>query len=210
MRHTSLVATLLSTGLLFSAGQAVAESWTIGGNVGYAMGDASAGAINRQLSDLGLNATATNNVESRRAWQVYLGYQHTPEVGFEVGYVNLGQVTTTLSGTTDDINTFLTSVEDIHPQTANGWQATASYRYPVDKTSNVIVKAGLLDWVNRYTLETTTVSRTVNNTGASGVVGLGFETELATNVLLSANVSHYRISGEPVSITDLGILYKFD
>ncbi|MCF6254355.1 MAG: hypothetical protein L3J38_06355, partial [Thiomicrorhabdus sp.] len=128
----------------------------------------------------------------------------------EVGYVNLGQVSTTLSGSTSDINTFVTSVHDIPPQTAQGWQAVGSYRYAIDNASNIVVKAGLLDWTNQYTLKTTTVSQKVNNNGISGVIGLGIETELVSNIMLSADVSHYRIKGEPISILDFGVMYRFD
>jgi len=209
MKHCNILISL-SAGLLLSVGQAQANNWTIGGNIGYAMGSESADSINRQLSDLGLNATATSNRDNRNTWQAYIGYQYTPKWGVEVGYVDLGEVTTTLSGSTSDINTFLTSVSDIHPQTAQGWQLVGSYRHSADNASNIVVKAGLLDWTNQYTLETTTVSRKVNNNGVSGVVGLGFETELVANVMFSANVSHYRIEGEPVSILDFGVMYRFD
>lgn len=199
-----------SVALLFFVGHVQASNWTLGGSLGYAVGDAGTSAINRQLSDLGLNATATSNSDNRNAWKAYIGYQHTSNWGGEVGYVNLGQVTTTLSGRTSDINAFLTSVRDIPPQTAQGWQAVGSYRYSIDNASNVVIKTGLLAWTNQYTLKSTTVSQKVSNNGVSGVMGLGVETEFISNVMFSANASHYRIEGEPISVLDFGVMYRFD
>lgn len=202
--------TILVAGLLLPLAQAVAGTWTVGGNLGYALGDANATSLNQKISSMGLNASATNNAQNRKNWQAYVGYQYTPKWGLEIGYVDLGRVETTFTGTIADFDTFITTVQNIHPQTAQGWQASASYRYSVDKDSNAVLKVGVLDWTNRYTLASTSVTRTFNNNGISGVIGLGFETKLIDKWLFNVNLSRYNIDGEPVSIVDLGLLYRFE
>jgi hypothetical protein len=122
---------LLTAGLLLPLGGAWAGDWTVGGSLGRAQGDTAASELNNQLSAQGLNATASSSEDSRTAWQLYVGYDYTRAWGVEAGYVDLGKVKTSFSGTTTDIDTFLASASDIHPQTAQGWQLSGHFRYPL-------------------------------------------------------------------------------
>lgn len=201
---------LIAAGLLLPLAEALAGSWVIGGSIGSAKGDAGAGALNSQLAAQGLNATASSSDDDRMAKKLYLGYRYTANWGLEFGYVDLGQISTTFSGTVVDIDTFLTSVSDIHPQTAQGWQLSGSYRFALGTHSSLVVQAGVLDWSSKYELEAATTSRTVSSSGVSGLYGMGVERSLGDKTKLSFDYTRYTIDGEPISILGVGFSYRLN
>ena len=202
--------TLLIAGLVLPLSEALAGSWGVTGNIGHARGDADATVLNNQISAQGLNATASSSKLNRTAWQLMLAYQYTPEWSVELGYVDLGDVATKLSGNTADINSFLTSVSDIHPQTAYGWQLSASYHYPVEETLSIVVRAGILNWRSKYRLESTEASLAVNADGNSGMFSLGIDKGLGQNKIINFNYSQYDIDGESIPVLGVGLTYTFN
>lgn len=200
---------LLTGGLLLPLGEAIADNWQLGANIGAASGDTSASALNNQLSSQGLSATASSNDDNRMAWKLYVGYQHTATWGMEFGYVDLGKINTTIDGTTADINTFLTSVADIHPQTAQGWTLSGTYRHPFSATNALLLRAGVYDWSSDYQLKSAGISRTVNSDGTSGIFGLGFETKVGSGIMLTFDYARYSIDGESILVLSAGTSYRF-
>jgi hypothetical protein len=202
--------TLLVAGLLLPLSQALAGSWGISGHIGRAMGDTDNSDLNNQINSQGLNATASSSQHNRTAWQLLLSYRYTPAWSVELGYVDLGDVSTNLSGNTANIDAFLTSVSDIHSRTAYGWQLSASYHYPIDATANVVVRAGVLDWRSKYRLQTNTASHTVSEDDVSGMYSLGIDKDLGQNKTLNVNYSRYDIDGETIPVLAVGLTYTFN
>jgi len=201
---------LIVAGLLLPLGEALAGSWMVGGSLGRAMGDTSAGALDSQLAAQGLDATASSSDDHRTAKKIYLGYQYTSNLGLEFGYVDLGQVNTTFSGTTVDINSFLSSAGDIHPQTAQGWQISGIYRHPFEKSKSLKARFGLLAWQSDYTLSTSSISRDLSNSGTSTVLGVGIEIVAVQAIFASIDLDYYKIDNEPISVVSVGISYSFE
>jgi len=189
-------------------GETKVGSWWVGGNIGSARGDTNASDLNNQLTDQGLNATASSD-DSRKAWQLFLGYQDTPTWGVELGYVDLGEVDTSISGSVTDINAFLASVDDIHPQTAQGWQLSGVYRYPIKQHIWLVLRGGILDWSSKYKLKAAGASRTVKSSGKSGTYGLGAEMEMNEVTRASINYGRYSVDGESISVLSAGVSYRF-
>ncbi len=202
--------TVLVVVLVLTLGKAFAGGWTISGDIGVAQGGTDMSILNSQISEEGLDVTANSSDDNRIAWQVLLSYQYTPEFGVEIGYVDLGEVSATLQGATAEIDTFLTTVSDIHPLTAIGWQLSASYRIPVDSTLSIKLRAGILDWRSKYKLETTGASHTVTGSGSSGVFAAGIEKSIGQNRNLNFTYSRYDIDRESVSILGVGLTYRVD
>lgn len=197
----------LTVALLLPIGTAFAGDWSVGGSLGKAQGDTGTSELNNQLAALGLNATASSTEDSRTAWQLYLGYNYTPNWGVEFGYVDLGKVKTSFSGTATDIDTFLISASDIHPQTAQGWQMSGVYRYPLQESLNLKARLGGFAWGSDYTLSTPTVSRNVSSYGNSVVAGVGVEYEVWGNIVTNLDYDRYSIDGESISVLSVGISY---
>ena len=201
---------LLTASLLLPLGQSLAGEWVIGGELGKARGDTSASQLDSQMVAQGINANASSSDNNRSAWQLSLGYDFEPNWGVELGYVDLGQVDTAFSGTTVDIKSFLTSVSEIHPQTAQGWRIGGAYRHPIAEKSWLLLRGGMLHWRSDYTLSTATVSRSVKASGDGASVGLGVEVEAMANTRVGVNYDRYDIDGESVSVYSAGVSYRFD
>lgn len=201
---------VLVVGLVLTMSEAFAGDWTLSANIGMANGDANMTSLNNQIFEKGLDVTASSSDHNRTAWQFLLGYQYTPEVGVEIGYVDLGEVSTILNGSTTDVDALLNSVSDIHPLTAYGWQLTGTYRFPIEATTSVVFRAGLLDWQSKYKLETTNASHTVTGKGSSGIFGAGIEKDIGQNKKLNFTYSWYDIDGESISVLGVGFTYTVD
>jgi hypothetical protein len=200
----------LSTALLLPLGASYGGDWMVAGSLGMAQGDTAASELNSQLSALGLNATASSTEDNRTAWQLTLGYQYTPRWGVEVGYVDLGKVKTSFSGVTSDVDAFLTTTSDIHPQTAQGWQLSGVFRYPLAQQFGAKARLGGFVWNSDYTLSTATVSRNVSSYGSSVFAGVGVEYTVLRNTVTYLDYDRYTIDGEPVSVLSLGISYRLE
>ena len=201
---------LISASLLLPLSQALAGEWVVSGTLGMALGDTNASQLDKQLKAQGLTANASSNDDNRSAWQLSLGYDYAPNWGVEFGYVDLGQIETTFSGTTVDINSFLTSVSDIHPQTAQGWRMGGVFRQHIAEKSWLLLRGGVLHWRSDYTLSTTSVSRKVKASGVGNTVGLGVEVEVMANTRAGVDYNHYDIDGESISVYSAGVSYRFD
>ena len=196
--------------LLSAVGSASAGEWVVGASYGVANGDSSAGELNSQLAAMGLDATASSPDDSRGAWQAYLGYNYMPQFGVEIGYVDLGEVSTVFSGTATDIDTFIASAGDIHPLTAQGWKLSGTYRHPLGKGVIGAASIGAFAWKSDYTLSTTTVSRDFYSSGIDPVIGLGVEYEVYLDTYLHADYEFFDIDGEDISMFSVGVSYRLE
>jgi len=211
-----LIPMVVCSSVLFAA-NAIAGEWNIGANYGVATGDTGTSDLNKDLAAQGLNATADSSDDTRTAWTLYMGYDFLPNWGVEGGYVDLGEVTTSFSGTATDIDTFLAASSDIHPNTAQGWQLSGVYYYPFEALPQLKAKArvGAFFWESDYTLHGVTAFRNVDESGTDISFGLGLKWMLDqfdwTPPGLSANVNwdRYSIDGEPIDLFSVGLAYRF-
>jgi len=208
-------ATAVLCGVLCS-GNALAGEWNIGASLGSARGDTGTGDLNRELAARGLNATASSSDDSRTAWRLYFGYDYTPNWGVEAGYVDLGEVTTTFTGTATDIDAFLAASGDVHPNTAQGWQLSAVYRQVLGSPRlHAVARLGAFAWSSQYTLQGVGSSRDVDERGTNLSVGLGLQMGLDEIAWMPPGFAghldwdRYSIDGEPIDLLSLGLSYRF-
>ncbi len=188
----------------------VFKRWVVFATIGQAQGDDSASELNSQITAAGLNATSSTSDTTRVSWQVGVGYRFNSKLSAELGYVNLGDVETNFTGVASNVNTFLNTVSDIHPQTANGWRLTGAYRHPVSDKVNVAVRAGMFSWKSEYTLTAPGASSDISDSGTSATYGLGVEMEaFRPELLIGLNYDRYTIDGEEISVVGAGISYPF-
>lgn len=200
---------LMSAALLLPLTPALAGEWVVSGSFGKAIGDTSASQLDNQLTAAGLNANASSNDDNRNAWSLSLGYDFDPNWSVELGYVDLGPVETTFSGTTTDINSFLSGVSTIHPQTAEGWRMAGVFRQPIAEKSWFLLRGGVLNWRSDYTLSTSSVKRSIKASGIGNTVGLGVEVEVMPNTRAGVDYNHYDIDGESITVYSAGVSYRF-
>lgn len=201
--------------LLLQLGVAQAGDWVLGVNYGVAKGDTGAGDLNADLQARGLDAEASSSDDSRTAWRYTLGYEYTPRLGVEFAYVDLGKVETTFSGTAVDIDSFLSSVDDLHPQTAKGWLLGGKYRHGIYDWLHLHGRLGVFSWRSKYTVSGANTSRDVTESGLDFTLGAGVELGLDRMAWMPPGVSvgvdweRYTIDNEPINLWSLGVSYRF-
>ena len=214
MKRLKALFTLVS---LLASATAPASDWTLGASLGIANGETGTREINRQLSDSALDAHASSSDDNRSAWQIRLGYALTPHWGVELGYVDLGDVETTFSGSASDIDSFLSASSDIHPNTADGLLLSGVYRHPLGGLTelNGVVRAGAFAWSSEYRLDGVTTSRTVDESGTGFSFGLGMElglaqmSEAAAALTLQLDWNRFGIDGEHIDLFSIGLSHRF-
>lgn len=191
--------------------------WSLDANLGLAHGETGARELTAQLADSGLDASAVSGDASRFAWQLRLGYSFTPRWGLEIGYVDLGEVETRISGATLDIDAFLAASRDIHQNTAQGILLGGVYRHPLGRIPQLegVVRAGALVWRSDYDL--VSASRTLeveeNGTGLSFGLGLSLGLDrlgsLPSGMAAQLEWQHFDLDGEGIDLISLGLSYRF-
>jgi hypothetical protein len=191
--------------------------WRLGVTLGNANGETGAGDLTTQLIERGLDARASSEDDTRFAWQLRLGYLLTPDWGLEVGYVDLGDVETTFTGSALDIDTFLSASSDVHPNTANGFLFSGVYRYPLGRIPQLTAeaRAGAFIWSSEYDLNGTTRSLKVDENGSDLSFGLGLSWGLDQLELLPPGMAthlewqRFDLDDEWIDLFSLGLSYRF-
>lgn len=209
---------VLTAAWVLMSSQAEAGAWSVGAGYGWASGDTGTGDINSDLRSSGLNAQAKSSDDTRDMWQVFMGYEFTPRWGVEGAYVDLGDVDTTFSGTAVDIDAFLSSSTDIHPNTAQGWQLSGVFRHELGFLPQFrgVGRLGVIAWESDYTLSADGTSWNVSDDGVDLTLGLGLELGLdRISWMPQGFVTHlrwdrYNIDDEPIDTLMLGLSYRIE
>ncbi|MDH5517900.1 MAG: hypothetical protein OEY36_08825 [Gammaproteobacteria bacterium] len=146
-------------------GSLQAEKWTIGMSLAGMSGTSQDDSLNNQLENSGLNATASSPGSIRLIWQLFASYHFSSEWSAELAYLDLGKAETSFTGTAVDIDTFLNSAQEIHPQTAQGFVLSANHFFAIDHDTRLKLRAGMYSWAADYTLQGDTASRSVKQSG---------------------------------------------
>lgn len=186
--------------------------WVIGASFSVKT-DNDDNSLNSQLAASGLNATAKTNNAFRVVWQLYGGYNFSSRWGAELSYLDLGKVETTFTGTAVDIDTFLNSAQNIHPQTAQGWLVSMVHYIPIDSGSRVKARVGTYDWEADYTLQSGSAKKLVNQNGSD--ISFGVSLELGSWRRKNEVIGHikwdsYSIDKKDISVIAVGFSYQFE
>ncbi|MDZ4260996.1 MAG: fibronectin type III domain-containing protein, partial [Pseudomonadota bacterium] len=163
----------------------------------------------RDLTALGLTASVTQTDLSRSGWSPYIGYQMDELLAIELGYVDLGRVTTTISGVTSDLNGYLNAASGVYPTTASGWTFNFVMRKKLYEHLNGLIKFGALIWQADYTLTTATASRKFSDDGMDINFGIGVEMNITPQLPLRLGWNRYRFTDINVDAMELGMAYRF-
>jgi len=161
------------------------------------------------LTALGLTSTVTQTDLSRSGWTPYVGYQINERLAVELGYVDLGDVTTSISGTTTDVNSYLNTATAVHPTTASGWSARIVAQKAFSDKVIGMVNIGAFMWSADYTLASATASKDFDDDGISLSFGLGLQYEVNDHIPVRLGWTRYNLGGVSVHAWELGMGYRF-
>ncbi|HEY5601852.1 MAG TPA: fibronectin type III domain-containing protein, partial [Gammaproteobacteria bacterium] len=171
--------------------------------------DDRSGDFDADLADLGLTGSVTQADLSRSGWSAYIGYQLDEHFAVDLGYADLGDVTTTISGSTTDVNSYLASASAVHPTTASGWTLSFVMRKTLYNRVDGLFRLGAFWWEADYTLASATASRSFSDSGVNGNLGIGVEIKAAPYLPVRLGWSHYEFGGTTVTSWELGVGYRF-
>ncbi|MBI1195981.1 MAG: hypothetical protein GC138_09050 [Gammaproteobacteria bacterium] len=200
---------VLSGGGAASAEELSLKPTYVGVKYLWAKSDERSAEFQSELDALGLTATVTQSDLSRSGWSPYVGYQINELAAVELGYVDLGDATTTIDGLASDVNAYLATASAVHPTSASGWTLDGVLRKHLPNNVDLLARAGVLWWHADYTLSSATASRSFSDRGLNGNLGLGVETELNVRVPVRLGWTRYFFSGTNVDAFELGLGYRF-
>jgi large repetitive protein len=198
--------------LLFFSGSVLAGSWIIGYSMAVTTGSNNDGLLNSQLADSGLNAEADTEDNFRIIWQLYGGYDFAERWGVELGYLDMDMVKTTFTGTAADIDAFLSSAQDIHPQTAQGWLLSMVHYFPINSQNRVKVRIGMYDWVADYTMQGGSITKSISQDGFDLSYGVGLEMGSWHRESAIGHIKwdNYTVDKTEFRVLSVGFSYKFE
>jgi len=181
----------------------------LGGTLGQAHGEVGADEMNRRMANLGYEAQANVSGQDRTAWNLFGGYNVSDYFALELGYVDLGEVRTHLSGSPIDIADYLKSANLVHPRSASGAEVAALARYPFNDQHSVYLRGGWLFANSRYTANADSEFAKRSDNGGEGFFGVGYAYEINRRWGLQLGYERFKVEDENIGMFGLGLRYKF-
>jgi OmpA-OmpF porin, OOP family len=176
MNKTKLFGAMLLT--LGMTANALADNGFYGGaSIGQATIDACDGVTNCDDEDTG--------------WKVFGGWELNPNVAFEAGFVDFGEISGSIGGTS-------VSAE------ADGWTLAAKGTWPVNEQFGVFGKFGAIMW----DVEGGGAADGVSDDGTDLLYGLGAQYMFTDQFGLVGEWEWYDIDSD-VDLFSVGLLFKF-
>ncbi|HED64583.1 MAG TPA: hypothetical protein ENJ09_03405 [Planctomycetes bacterium] len=185
-------------------------NWFRSGFYGGAMagvastGDSSAD-LDRALAKRGYSTDSSLD-DSDSAYNIYGGYRFESSFAVELGYVNLGQTSSTINATPPDLNLFLDDVADVHPVLGRGFQLCGRW-FAVDRERvNLSVSAGF--WVWNADIDAQAGTGEVSRSDRSGIdptIGVAATLGLTDRLDLRAAWDRYYLDGDSADAFWLGV-----
>jgi len=198
--------------LVAGAAQAAeAGQWYVGGAFNRVSGGQSAGDIAASLEREGFTADAIDVDDlERNGFRLFGGYRFTPNWSVEAGYTDLGDASAAALATVPvgEAEAFAQALLESMPASASGFEASASYRYPLNERFALAARAGFWRWENDLRVEFGDEVLNDSPTGTDLLFGVGFEWSPAPQWDVGFEASRYSVDSEDLDL--LGANVKFN
>lgn len=208
LRQLSLVGILIVASFTATAEpyvqSASLQSLYITANAGLADTDTSKSQLQNHLANEGIEAVVGSVDTERWGWGLGVGYDVGNGLAFEVGYQDLQEVDFTFSSI-DTVN----NVADIHPDSGEGMQLSAVYRYWITDQWNVQVRGGAFFWDADYDVKQangTTVGKD-KDSGVDPAWGVGGAYKISSQFAVSGEFRRYEFDNAKTDFYTLGVMW---
>jgi hypothetical protein len=201
---------LLLSVLALGRAYAGESHWFVGGAVGDARGEHGNSEVTDKLAGQGLTADAIEVRDRNRVgYRVFAGYRLTPNWVAEVGYTDLGKVSTSASATVPagQAPAYARALLGSLPGSASGYEASVSYRYPFNDAFAVMARGGVWRWKDELRADFGDQHLSDSRKGTDGLYGVGFEWTVTKKWAVGLEASRYRTNADDVDL--LGANVKF-
>jgi VCBS repeat-containing protein len=183
--------------------------WFIGGQLGYSNSDVSDNELNQAFMDAGAIASSIDIDDSGMAWELFGGYQFTPNWALQVGYLDLGDRSLSFQGQTSDPDAFFDAVEHIYPDSGEGFKVAVIGSLPLTEHWKVSGRLALFNWSQDY--NTNSIAGTGNDEIKGTDIQIGGEISYALRRYIQLYASYDWFEAEHHSADNLalGVRYFF-
>ena len=205
------VLALLSIGTTQAAGTSTAgegEKWYLGAGVGLSTTTASSAPL---VHDLTVQGTPTAIQEDRHdwGWQVYGGWQLNAWSSVELGYVDLGQVDSTVTISNAVTSTVRNLIGAEHPFMAAGPTLAGLGWLPLGNHMSAYGKLGVIDWHGRVQLPLIGVDHSLHGTDPLFGIGLQTQGNALGPFAIRLGVDGFQVMDHWQYLWALGLNYRF-
>ena len=210
LRQRRTAALVLGTLAVTQVNAAEIASTYVGSQWGVARSNASAADLDAALQSQGFDVAITLSDRSRSAWRAYAGRQLLEHFAVEAGYVDLGEISATFSGTVADIDALLRSANALQPPSAEGVDVAAVFSCAPTSRLELQARAGVFFWDADFITrngDVTTVRR--KEDGMDGLLGVGAELRLVGQLSARADAVWYGVGSDHIDLMSIGLTYRW-
>ncbi|RLJ16827.1 hypothetical protein DJ031_15245 [bacterium endosymbiont of Escarpia laminata] len=185
--------------------------WYMGVSVGASKSAADAAELDANLAALGYSTTSTLD-DTDIGWKLFGGYQWNPNLAVEAALVDLGQVTSRISGNFGDLDAFVADVARVHPYSARGISASIVGELPVAQRFRLFGKVGLFFWDADIDARFEVGGQPISfdsKQGVDPVFGAGVKFHINKKTALRVEWERYEIDRDSVQLLSAGVEYRF-
>lgn len=179
------------------------ERWYIGGGLGLAVGDQDEDAVQDDLDDAGIEGTVESHETDRLGYRIFGGYRYSNHLGFELGYVDLGDLETELEVRG---GTSLHDVGDSMAYTGQGFEASVVGYWPLTERLELHGRAGLWRWRDEQKM----AGETRQMHGDELHWAWGGRYRFSERWAAQTEMGQYFLDDQSVTLYGVGLTYYFD
>ena len=182
------------------------QGWYAGAQGGRASTDVGSADVNAALAAYDITGIATVRDSTRTAWRLFGGYRINRWFAVEGGYVDLGNVTTRITGLG---TTNFYDVRDLLPSSGNGVELHAVASYTFASRVRLMIRGGAWRWGSEYKVVAVDGTATTYDVdGVDTVYGAGLEVNINSKWRMRASWDRYTTNDDEASVVMLGLVRK--
>ncbi|WP_144164576.1 Ig-like domain-containing protein [Shewanella algae] len=193
---------LLAIGVSFNA----QARWSVNLNLGYSHARLSESDINQALPT---EVKLTELDKDDFAWSVALNYQANDAWALQFGYLDLGETSLMLAGSTLDPQALQQSLANLGPQLASGVTAGAEYRFWRYHDWSFSLNGGIFVWESDFSSQWQQQELRYDDSGVDFYWGLGGQYQLSEQWAIRADYRRYMLDRNQVDGVFLGLEFFF-
>ncbi|MBO2677142.1 tandem-95 repeat protein [Shewanella algae] len=193
---------LLAIGVSFNA----QARWSVNLNLGYSHARLSESDINQALP---AEVKLTELDKDDFAWSVALNYQANDAWALQFGYLDLGETSLMLGGSTLDPQALQQSLANLGPQLASGVTAGAEYRFWRYHDWSFSLNGGIFIWESDFSSQWQQQELRYDDSGVDFYWGLGGQYQLSEQWAIRADYRRYMLDRNQVDGIFLGLEFFF-
>ncbi|MFP9131963.1 Ig-like domain-containing protein [Shewanella algae] len=193
---------LLAIGVSFNA----QARWSVNLNLGYSHARLSESDINQALP---AEVKLTELDKDDFAWSVALNYQASDAWALQFGYLDLGETSLMLAGSTLDPQALQQSLANLGPQLASGVTAGAEYRFWRYHDWSFSLNGGIFIWESDFSSQWLQQELRYDDSGVDFYWGLGSQYQLSEQWAIRADYRRYMLDRNQVDGVFIGLEFFF-